>query len=96
MSLVDYGRARYHLKEYEEAIDVLQQVCAQRPVWLTARTLLLAAYWRSERCDLAREQADWIRQHHPGFSLERWAEMFPYRRAEDLADIIDPLKETGL
>ena len=64
--------------------------------WLTAQTILLAALWRLGREDEARTVAATIKRGQRSFSVSRWAKGWPYRRAEDLAALMDPLREAGL
>jgi tetratricopeptide (TPR) repeat protein len=42
-SLVELGRAYFHLGRYDEAKDVLRQVSKRQPRWLAGHTLLVAA-----------------------------------------------------
>ena len=95
-SLVDLARAEYHLGEYEEARRLTTEVLQRQSRWLTAQTILLAALWRLGREDEARTVAATIKRGQRSFSVSRWAKGWPYRRAEDLAALMDPLREAGL
>jgi TolB-like protein len=85
-----------HVDLAEEAERLTSQVLKSRPRWLTAQTILLACLWRLGREDDARKVATEIKTNHPRFSVSRWAAGWPYRRAEDLAALMDPLLEVGL
>ena len=94
--LVDLGRAQYHLKAYDEARKLTEQVLAGRPRWLTAQTILLAALWRLGRKDQAEDMANTIRTEQPDFSVARWQQGWPYKSEVVLADLTEPLIEAGL
>ena len=96
VSMIDLARAQYHLGEFEGARWLAAQVLKVQPLWLTAQTILLAAFWRLGREDEARETAALLIRGHPKFSVARWANAWPYRREEDLAALTDPLLEAGL
>jgi len=96
VSLVDLARANYHLGAYEEARRISATVLERQPRWMTAQTILVAALWRLGREAEARVIADKVIQGHSKFSVARWSSGFPYRRAEDLAALMDPLLATGL
>src|SRR5262249_14723480 len=44
VSLIDEARARFHLGDFVAARDIALRVLKSRPRWLTAQTLLIAAY----------------------------------------------------
>ena len=96
VSLVDLARAHYHLGTYEEARRLAVLVLGRRPLWMTALTILVATLWRLGREDEARAVTARIIQGHGKFSVARWSRGFPYRRSEDLADLMDPLIAAGL
>ncbi len=96
VSVIDLARARFHQGAFTEARDLAARVLAARPRWLTAQTILLAALWRLGKQDEARGQADAIRAVYANFSVNRWSQGHPYRRPEDLAALMDPLREAGL
>jgi adenylate cyclase len=95
-SMIDEARARLHLGNFAAARDVALRVLKEKPRWLTAQTVLVAALWNlgneSEAHAIVRELLD----RHPGFSVSRWARGFPYRRQEDLDTLVDPLRKAGL
>ena len=44
----------------------------------------------------ARKTGNSIEQDYPNFSVARWSKGFPYRRAEDLQALMEPLRQAGL
>ncbi len=96
VSLVDLARAQYHLGQYEEARRLAGRVLQKQPRWLTAQTILVSALWRLGREDEAHAAAATITRTQPKFSIARWAAGWPYRRTEDLAALMDPLREARL
>ncbi len=96
VSQIDLARARYHLGMFDKARDIAVQVLESRPRWLTAQTILLASLWRLGREAEAKAVGNLILESHPSFSVARWSRGFPYRKAEDLKVLMDPLREAGL
>lgn len=54
VSMVDEARARFHLGDFTAARDIALRVLAEKPRWLTAQTILVAALWNLGREDEAR------------------------------------------
>jgi TolB-like protein len=96
VAMVDLARAHYHLGAFEEARRIAQRVLHNQPRWLTAQTILLASLWYLDRKEEALEVADMIKRGHTAFSVARWSSGWPYRRDEDLAALVEPLREAGL
>jgi adenylate cyclase len=96
VSLIDEARARFHLGDYIAARDIAVRVLKARPRWLTAQTLLIAAYWNLGNENEARGLVRDLLARHPGFSVDRWALGFPYRHQRDLDALVLPLKKAGL
>jgi adenylate cyclase len=95
-SMVDEARARFHLSDFTVARDIALRVLRDRPRWLTAQSVLVAALWNLGRADDARTAAKELLTGHPNFSLGRWARGLPYRRQEDLETLLNPLRMAGL
>jgi hypothetical protein len=68
----------------------------ERPRWLTAQTILVAALWNFGSEDQARIMVRELLVKHPNFSVSRWARSLPYRRQEDLVTLMNPLRMAGL
>src|SRR5713101_7315836 len=95
VSMVDEARARFHLGEFSAARDIALRVLAEKPRWLTAQTILVAALWNLRREDEARAIVRELLVRHPDFSVRRWARGLPYRRQEDLDALVNPLRMAG-
>ena len=96
VSLIELGRAQYHLGEYEEARLQSLAVLRTDPDWLTAHTLLVSSLWRLGREDDAKKIASNTARQHPKFSVDRWSRGFPYQQEKDLHHIMNPLRDAGL
>ncbi len=96
ISLVELGRAYFHMGRFDDAITVLERAAQGKPKWLTARTLLAACYGENGRGEAAEREVAEILRISPKFSLARMAEMQLYRRKEDLDRFIDSLRKLGL
>jgi adenylate cyclase len=96
VSMVDEARARFHLGDFAAARDTALRVLAEKPRWLTAQTILVAALWNLGSEDEARVIARELLVRHPDFSISRWARGLPYRRQEDLDTLLTPLRRAGL
>ncbi len=95
-SLVELGRACFHLKRYEEAKDALRQVIERQPRWLTARTLFLAVCVENGDEAEAGRQRDEILRINPKFSISRYVGQWPYRNEVDLGKLVTALRQAEL
>jgi TolB-like protein len=95
-SMVDEARARLHLGDFAAARDIALRVLTEKPRWLTAQTVLVAALWSLGSESDARVIIRDLLVRHPGFSVSRWARGLPYRRQEDLDALVNPLRVAGL
>ncbi len=96
VSMADEARARFHLGDFTAARDTGLRVLKEKPRWLTAQTILVAALWNLGSEDDARVIVRELLVRHPDFSISRWARGLPYRRQEDLDTLLDPLRRAGL
>jgi adenylate cyclase len=96
VSMVDEARARFHLGDFAAARDTALRVLTEKPRWLTAHSVLVAALWSLGSEDEARVVAKELLVRHPDFSVSRWARGLPYRRQEDLDTLVNPLRMAGL
>jgi TolB-like protein/Tfp pilus assembly protein PilF len=94
--LLEMGRAFCQAKRYEEALDPLSRVIADRPYWLTARALLIVTTIGLGDVDKARQHAAEVLKSSPGFSLGYWAPTLPYKNPDDLEHYLDALRKAGL
>jgi adenylate cyclase len=95
-SMVDEARARFHLGDLVAAREIAYRVLAEKPRWLTAQTVLVAALWKLGREDEAREIVSKMLTNHPNLTASSWAQEFPYRQPKDLDMLMTPLRLAGL
>ncbi len=95
-SLVELGRAYFHLARYDEAGNALRRVIKRQSRWLTARTLLLAVCVESGDEVEARKQKSEILKINPNFSIGRYVRLLRYRNEIDLNKLIGALRRGGL
>ena len=95
-SLVELGRAYFHLGRYDDAIAVLERAKARKSNWLTIRTVLAACYAEAGNDAAAAEERAEILRLSPRFTLAYWAQLQMYRREDDLGKLIDALRRAGL
>ena len=95
-SMVDAARARFHLGDLVAARDITSRVLIEKPRWLTAQTVLVAALWSLGSEDEARITVRKMLANHPNLTAGRWAQGLPYRRQPDLDALVTPLRLAGL
>jgi adenylate cyclase len=95
-SMVDEARARFHLGDLVAARDVASRVLIEKPRWLTAQTVLVAALWSLGSEDEARITVRKILANHPNLTVSRWAQGLPYRHQKDLDALVTPLRHAGM
>jgi adenylate cyclase len=95
-STVDEARARFHLGDLVAARDIASRVLIEKPRWLTAQTVLVAALWNLGSEDEARATVRKMLANHPNLTASRWAQGWPYRHRKDLDALITPLRLAGL
>jgi adenylate cyclase len=95
-SKVDEARARFHLGDFVAARDIAFGVLTEKPRWLTAQTVLVAALWNLGSEDEARATVRKMLANHPNLTASRWAQGLPYRHQKDLDALITPLRLAGL
>jgi tetratricopeptide (TPR) repeat protein len=95
-SMVDEARARFHLGDLVAARDLTSRVLIDKPRWLTAQTVLVAALWSLGSEDEARSTVRAILANHPNLTASRWAKGLPYRHQKDLDVLVTPLRLAGL
>jgi adenylate cyclase len=72
------------------------RVLIEKPRWLTAQALLVAALWNLGSEDEARAIVRQMLTNHPNLTASRWAQGLPYRHQHDLDALITPLRLAGL
>jgi TolB-like protein/DNA-binding winged helix-turn-helix (wHTH) protein/Tfp pilus assembly protein PilF len=87
------GRVLHTLGRFEAATVAFERV-ANPPFWTLAYLAACAA--ALGRSDLAAEHRDRLRAAHPGFTLARFARIFPYRNPDTEARFLASLRAAGL
>ncbi|UGY01637.1 adenylate/guanylate cyclase domain-containing protein [Bradyrhizobium quebecense] len=95
-SMVDAARAKFHLGDLVAARDIASRVLAEKPRWLTAQSILVAALWNLGNEDEARIMIRKMLANHPNLTAGRWAQRLPYRHQKDLDAFVTPLRLAGL
>jgi adenylate cyclase len=95
-SMVDEARAKFHLGDLVAARDITSRVLIEKPRWLTAQTVLVAALWSLGSEDEARITVRKMLANHPNLTASRWAQGLPYRHQKDLDALVTPLRLAGL
>jgi adenylate cyclase len=95
-SMVDAARAKFHLGDLVAARDIASRVLTEKPRWLTAQSILVAALWNLGNEDKARVTVKKMLAHHPNLTASRWAQRLPYRHQKDLDVFMTPLRLAGL
>jgi adenylate cyclase len=94
--LLELGRAFCHAGRYEEALDPLSQIIADRPYWITARALLIVTSLGLGKVEAAKQHAAELLRTSPGFSVGHWARTLPYKNPDDRKRYLDALRRSGL
>jgi TolB-like protein/class 3 adenylate cyclase len=95
-SMVDEARAKFHLGDLVAARDITSRVLIEKPRWLTAQTVLVAALWSLGSEDEARITVRKMLANHPNLTASRWAQGLPYRHQKNLDELVTPLHLAGL
>jgi hypothetical protein len=93
---MDEARARFQMGDLVSALEIASRVLIEKPRWLTAQTVLVAALWNLGREDEARVMVGKILANHPNLTVSSWALGLPYRHQKDLDALIRPLRLAGL
>ena len=78
------------------ALEIAARVLTEKPRWLTAQTVLVAALWNLGREDEARITVGKMLANHPNLTASGWAQEYPYRHQKDLDALIVPLRLAGM
>jgi hypothetical protein len=78
------------------ARDLTSRILIDRPRWLAAQTVLVAALWSLGSEDEASITVRTILANHPNLTASRWAKGLPYRNQKDLDALVTPLRLAGL
>lgn len=90
--LWNLGGAFYNLKQYENAIEAVDQM--NNPT--EGCRILAASFAQLGQLDVARKHARKTLEAHPDFSLEQWQSMMPDKYVEDSMAFAEGLRKAGL
>jgi TolB-like protein/lipopolysaccharide biosynthesis regulator YciM len=90
--LWNLGGAYYNLKQYQDAIDAVDQM--NNPT--EGCRILAASYAQLGQLDIARIHARKTLEAHPDFSLQQWQAMMPDKYEEDSMAFAEGLRKAGL
>ncbi len=94
--LLELGRAFCLLERYDEAMEPLIRLIADRPYWLTARALLIVVFIGAGRVEMAKQHSAEVLRTSPDFSVSSWARTLPYKNPDDRERYLDALRTAGL
>ena len=90
--LWNLGGAYYNLKQYENAIDAVNQM--NNPT--EGSRILAASYAQLGQLDIASEHARRTLESHPDFSIDKWQAMMPDKYEADSIAFAEGLRKAGL
>jgi TolB-like protein/lipopolysaccharide biosynthesis regulator YciM len=90
--LWNLGGAYYNLKQYQDAINVVEQM--NNPT--EGSRILAASYAQLGQLNLARGYAQKTLSAHPDFSVEQWSKMMPDKYPDETTHFIEGLRKAGL
>jgi tetratricopeptide (TPR) repeat protein len=82
--------------QYAEAIASYKRYRNRDPESVFPRLLLALGYSQAGRLVEAQAAVAEAMQRDPTFSLERWAQAFPYKERADLERELEALRQAGL
>jgi adenylate cyclase len=85
------GGSYYNLKQYDDAINVVEQM--NNPT--EGSRILSASYAQLGKLEQARIYAQKTLEAHPNFSLDNWQKMQPDKYAEETLHFIEGLRKAG-
>jgi adenylate cyclase len=96
IALFGRGRARYFLRQYEEAIASLNAFLNRIPTFPAAHEVLAQVYAETGQQAKAEQAIEELLRIKPGHSLARVQAREPYRDPENLERVVNALREAGL
>ena len=91
------GIARYHLKEYSEALRLLREFTSRSPNVSQGHIVMAACLARLGRLDEAREEAAEVLRIDRNYTIDgTQRRMSPFKRPEDARHLFDALRKAGL
>jgi adenylate cyclase len=90
------GMANYMLKRYGEAVRSLRETVLQLPNWQFFHLWLASAYAQLGQLEEARKETAEVLRINPGFTIESYKRLFPYKDPKDAEHRLDGLRKAGL
>jgi adenylate cyclase len=90
------GLANYMLKRYAEAVRWLRESALRLPNWQFYHLWLASAYAQLGQLEEARKEAAEVLRINPGFTIEGYKRLLPYKDPKDVEHRLDGLRKAGL
>ena len=94
--LYNLGRANYSLKNYDEAVDFLQQAKERNPSAVQIIQFLIAAYYRAGQIDEAEWEVEEMLSMNSNLTVTYISNSIAISDKKILADFLNALKSAGL
>jgi adenylate cyclase len=95
-SLGAMGMANYMLRRYGEAVLFFRECASRLPNLQTPHLWLATSYAQSGQLREARTEAAEVLRINPGFTLEGYERLLPYKDPKDAEHRLDGLRKAGL
>jgi adenylate cyclase len=90
------GAANYTLKRYPEAVRWLRECALRVPNMQVTRLWLASACAQLGQIEEARREAAEVLRINPGFTIEGYKRLLPYKDPKDLEHRLDGMRKAGL
>jgi adenylate cyclase len=90
------GQANYMLKRYGEAVRCLRECALRLPNLYFSHLWLASAYAQLGQIEEARKEAEEVLRINPGFTIEGYKRLLPYKDPKDLEHRLDGMRKAGL
>jgi TolB-like protein/DNA-binding winged helix-turn-helix (wHTH) protein len=90
------GQAYYHLRRFDEAVEVLKRRLIRKPDSDISRVLLAASYGQLGEAAKSRDEWREALRANPEYSLSQKREKLPYSDARDFEQIVEGLRKAGI
>jgi adenylate cyclase len=90
------GLANYMLKHYGEAVRCLRESALRLPTLQFFHHYLASAYAQLGQLEEARKEAAEVLRINPGFTIEGYKRILPYKYPKDVEHRVDGMRKAGL
>jgi adenylate cyclase len=90
------GLAHYMLRRYGAAVRSLRESVLRLPNWQHFHVWLATAYAQLGQLEEARKEAAEVLRINPGFTIEGYKRLLPYKDSKDTEHRLDGLRKAGL